>query len=742
MTDIASVCPCANGRQVLPTGLSAICAAVAVAMAGVPVIASAQTSAAAKEGGALEEIIVTAERRSEDVQRTAVAVSVRDGEELQTEGKFTLNQILEDVPGVSLAVPFGTSTVSDVLVPNVIIRGASSNGAAPGSPTSLVPAIASYVDGVVNGVGGGYDISRVEVLRGPQGTLYGRSATGGVVNILTNKPTLGEFGGNAAVEAGNYSLQHVTGALNLPAGDMFAVRVSGNYYSRDGYYSEDGGKQNVKEGRGKLLFKPNESLSALLGFAIRDNDLNSGGPTTAIAADKSLTYLAAPLGTAKEIHRQYWAQVDWDFGPAVLTYMPAWHTYEMHGVISDRGDITAVNTTTESIPNDRFHTEELRLASSADSRIKWQTGLFYYDNDVSDLKYKLVITNPNTGVSTVFHDANASRLTRNLGAFAEATWPITDATRVTTGLRYDRTKVSAAITNCPNVCYSLTPEEGTRTWNNYTYKLRLEHDLAPSNLIYFSVASAFLPGDVAVVRAPPSGQPGPSSYEPETLTSFELGSKNRFLADSLQLNADVFYYRYGGMQQTLNQGFVPIGNGLRSATYVAATSPARMEGAEVELIWQPTRADRFELNASYVNAYYVDKSDAFQRGVAQDKIPGVIPWTIYPSYSHTFSLPADQSLKIGLEVLYHSDYSVNAVTPAQAAGGYEQYMRPGSQITGNVNVAWSFASRYSLSAYVRNVTDEQYVNYVNLGNTNPLTAPFRANYSDPRTYGVVLNASF
>jgi iron complex outermembrane receptor protein len=147
---------------------------------------------------------VSAERRTESLQKTAVAVSVREGDELRDEGKFTVNQILEDVPSVSLQVPYGNAINSDVHVPNVSIRGVSSNGAVQGSTSSVVPAVAAYVDGVVNGLGATYDLNRIEVLRGPQGTLYGRSATGGVLNIHTNDPELHEFGGNASVEFGDY----------------------------------------------------------------------------------------------------------------------------------------------------------------------------------------------------------------------------------------------------------------------------------------------------------------------------------------------------------------------------------------------------------------------------------------------------------------------------------------------------------------------------------------------------------
>lgn len=735
-------------RNTRPAHLAASVLSLGCSLGAIQNSLAAAAEQSPSDAPTLEEIVVTAERREENLQRTAVAVSVREGVELQQEGKFTVNQILEDVPSVSLSVPYGTAANSDVHVPNVTIRGISSNGAVNGSIASVVPAVAVYVDGIVNGLGAAYDIDRVEVLRGPQGTLYGRSATGGVVNVHTKDPVLDEMGGNLSTEFGDYSLRHYSAALNVPVGKVLAVRVSGNSYQRDGYYSPQGGAVDTTDGRVKLLFAPSEDLSLLLGIAAQDSEQYSGQNQGTLTRADQINYdSVVPLGTGKAKTWQYWARLDWNLGPATLTYLPALQTWEQHSINygSPGGGALAIGN--QRTPYDRFHTQELRLASNADSALKWQTGVFYYDNKLRNNYYLLIEGGPLPPGGLVLQDSATERRTQDLGAFVEATYGFSTATRLTAGLRYDYTKVQTGVTSCsglaiaPLTCLALSTDEGTRTWNNVTYKLRLEHDLSPVNLIYASVATAFLPGDVAVTNGPPDAHLVEAPYEPETLTSFEVGSKNRFLDDRLQVNGAAFFYDYGSFQQA-----VKVGEFFGTSLFTIANSPAQMLGAELELLFQPTGADHIGLNISYVDGRYRDKPALFETGVVQNRIPGVVPLSIYPSYSHTFELPLDQKLEIGADALYHSSYDVVALTrddlqpDADYPQGLEKYVRVKDQITGNVHATWTVTLHASLSAYIRNITDERYKTFVNISRTSDTVGA--AVLSDARTYGVVLNLRF
>jgi iron complex outermembrane receptor protein len=339
-------------------------------------------------------------------------------------------------------------------------------------------------------------------------------------------------------------------------------------------------------------------------------------------------------------------------------------------------------------------------------------------------------------------DAATQRRTKNLGVFAEATFDLTEATRLNVGLRHDNTKVTTVESSCsglailPLTCLAITAEQGTRSWNNWTYKLRFEQDLTSSSLLYASVATAFLPGDVSVANALPDARLEPAPYEAETLTSFEVGSKNRFLDDRLQANAAIFYYRYGGFQQP-----VKVGEYFGTSLFKIASSPATVLGAELELLLQATPSDRFGLNLSYVDAQYKDKSAVFQLGVVQDRIHGIVPLSISPSYTHTFDLPGGQTLSLGLEALFRSAYDVTGISQSDEALGLRPYARTDRQLTGNVNATWKLAENVSLSAYVRNVSDERYKTFLNVSAITPGTVG-GAVLSDPRTYGAVLNVGF
>lgn len=714
---------------------------VTIAIA-LPRSAMAQTNEAATSG-TLEEVVVTAERRTTDLQKTAVAVSVRDGAELQNQGRYDLAQILEDVPSVSMQTPNRGTGSFDSPANDIAIRGIKANGSVNGSlGASVVPASAYYVDGVLGGIGGNYDITQIGILRGPQGTLYGRSATAGAVIVQTKDPVINLWSADAAAELGSYGLQHYRGGVNLPVNDVLAVRVSADKYRRNGYYATEGGKVEGIDGRVKLLYQPTKDLSVLFGLAMENNPEHFGElgafTTGQLGTDAVAYNTAVPLGSGYDKTRQYWANVTWNLGFATLTYIPALREFDQH-LNFDLVPVPIVVVNNQAdISRDRFHTEELHLASNAEGPLRWQTGLFYYDNSLLVRNQGVLYAPflPPEGL-VIYGAQPEARRTQNIGAFAETTYSVTQHTRLTTGLRGDYTKVQTSIHSCsglPVTCLDLSGQAGERTWNNLTYKLRLEHDITSTSLVYASLSSAFLPGDVAVTTGQ-NGNPAPAPYEPEMLHVLEFGSKNRFLANTLQVNAAAFYYRYGGYQLPVatNPGGAPL-------FFQVMNSPARMVGAELEVELQATPRDRLGLNVSYVDAYYNDKPPLFALAVDNSHFPGVVPWNVDATYRHVFPLPRGQSLTFTGDALYRSSYLVIDYDPASAAAGLVPYLRNGSTLIGNLSLAWQCGPHASVSAYVRNVSDVRYKTFIGL--TSPVPAGDIAALSDPRTFGAVLSVKF
>ena len=719
--------------------------AIACLGANVPVAHSqqaAQSAADASGSDQLMEIVVTAEHRLSDVQKTADSLTVLEGGELRSEGRYALSQILEDVAGVqgTQILANNTASGSDTAASNITIRGIQSNQGA--MSVSAAPAAAVYVDGVYEGVGGGYDIDQVEVLRGPQGTLYGRSATSGLVAIHTADPHLDEFGGDVSLEAGDYSLQHYTGAVNLPLDDVFAVRIAANRYQRDGFYGDDNNALTTTDGRVKLLYQPNSDLSVLVGVAGENNVTRNGDTTVLLPPGKPNTYdfVATPTGTGNNQFRQYWATVNWNLGFATLTYEPALRTWESHNNNYTQSFLLLNQTT--NTPRDHFHTEELRLTSDNDQKVTWQVGTMYYENDLANSNIVDIVTPPLTGLA--FDSELLDKNTRALGLYSEATYHFADAWRLTAGARYDNTRVGVDqnYTSSSLETKNLSGEAGIRRFNNVTYKVRLEHDLTPKNLVYGSVSTGFSPGDIAVATGS-DNNPIVLELKAETLTAYEVGSKNRFLGDTLQVNGATYFYHYSGYQTT-DVNVTP--NGL-TPTNVSLSSPAQSFGGELETIYKITSDDRVGLDLSYVNARYTDKNGTeiaigpgsnvtFADFFSLDRIPMVVPFTANLYYDHSFRLPGGSALTFHGDVRFLSAHELSYVPAIDP--GWLPYNHVAGQVVGDLNLMWASSDKkYFVTTYLRNVGNNQYKNYLMVQQNVYTTIPY-----DPRTYGIVLNARF
>jgi iron complex outermembrane receptor protein len=782
----------------------AYCAAIAFSV-GATLAGMAQAAAPAGAGAGadtvgsadqLEEVVVTAERRAADVQKTAESISVRDGKDLATEGRYELSQILEDVPGViggaATSNGAGSAFGSDTSGYGVTIRGIASSVPTAGGVNTIAPATAVYVDGVYEGVGGSYDIDRVEVLRGPQGTLYGRSATSGIVAVHTANPDLNALGGNVSAEAGNYDLQHYEGAVNLPlVDDKLAVRVAGNYYSRNGYYelnySDHGGEVFNKDGKIKLLFKPTDSFSVLLGAAVEKNILNAVDYNSQLVAPDTIAInplpAGSPIGLGGNEQREYWADISWDLGFGTVTYEPAFRSFTQQGTFYARNGAAFNFNQYINEPKDHFNTQELRIASDAGSRVTWQAGALYYLNNLSSSDN--IITPPGFGNPDGAGPGNAiltspwtnedietpEKYTQAMGIFGELTYPFADSWRVTAGLRYDYTKVVSSTSiyfSLPEVVggvliptpapvgsssNSIGGSAGTDYFRNTTYKLRFEHDLTAQNMVYAMYSTGFTPGDLTINKGGTTANPVPQVFplQSETLNAYEIGSKNRFLGNTLQINGDLYYYYYGGFQlANVNSNNALPGPPSPAPNFIVITSPVEVFGAEIEALYQMTPNDRVGLNLGYTNAYFVGKNSnvinlgggvttTFAFFYTLNSVPNVVPFTANLNYDHRFDLPGGSSLTFSADARYLGPNDQAPGGLAATLQSFYPYIRAEGEALGDLNLTWlSSNKKFSVGPYVRNVTNNQYKTVA-----NPPPVPFvpaTATRYDPRTYGVVLSA--
>ena len=720
--------------------------------------AAPPTNAQSTEGGdQVEDVVVTSERRVSTAQRTAAAISVRSGEDLLQQGRFQLRDILEDVPGVVGGAAFAANTAkgsgSDNPGTGLTIRGIQSNSGTGGNAIPAPASAAIYVDDVYNGIGGNFDINRVEVLRGPQGTLYGRSAVSGVVAIYTGDPDASGFGASGTVELGDYSLRHYTGSVNVPlVTDKLAVRLSGNHYERDGYYSAAGGALETSEFRVKALWTPTENFAALFGYARQDNTTNSGGVSIR-QGNTPTDFIQTPqiFAESENNFEQYWANFYLKAGPVAINYIPALRTWTQDALFFSRQPGFNINQRI-LVPDDDFITHEIRIRNTDDeARLRWQAGLLYYDNaiEISDAQINQdPAPNPQSSLT--------KKSTIEKGVFAEATYDFTPETRLTVGLRYDHTEIqvdqvfTAFVPPAGEVTRTLNGAAGLREFDAFNYKLRLEHDITPVNLVYGSISTGSSPGDVSLGATPPTYIPAAQTLDSQSLTAYEIGSKNRFLGNRLQLNGAVFYYDYEGYQAAninLNTSTIPPFPTGFPPLFQTFSLPLTTYGAELELVARPWDNGTISFNAAYTHARYTDFGT---NGAlfASDEVPNVAPIEASAAYDHVVPI-GNTTLLLRGSVRYFSEHDRGRVTDAEAAIGGAPFVRVDSQFITDLNATWLFGERYSLTAYVRNVTDEQYLpeNWnVRAVSRRPDGSIFvdsdNPALSDPRTVGLVLSFNY
>jgi len=724
---------------------------------------------ASTDGTTLEEVIVTAERRESDMQNTAMSVSVRTGRELAAQGRYSTRQILDDIPGLT-AVDNNSLNVgsADVQGNNVTIRGITPGTSAGGGPSQLsaTPATAIYVDGIYEGVGSNYDIDRVEVLRGPQGTLYGRSATAGVVGFHTRNPTLMDFEGNAAVEAGNYDLQHYTAAVNIPIANDLALRIAGDRHNQgEGYYGEANRAMGQRtDGRAKVLWKPSDALSLLVGFAYEKNDAYSGANSSTANPARVVTTITTGIYAGHKQSRQHWAELNWNLGPATLTYLPAFRTWRQDDHLLQSANFIQSGVPLQQniqTPLDEFHTQELRLASNDGAAIQWQVGAFYYRNKLRSTNHNY-LAGSNDVELAVLSDTNDRKDTKNLGYFAETTFSLSKAMRLTLGARYDDTQVVVSQSFFDNpyaFCgtsleFSLTLPSGVTcigpgqasiappagdtindveiNFHNFNYKARFEYDLTPANMVYAMISTGFRPGDAGIASH------ALNIVAAEKLTSIEIGSKNRFLEDSLQLNIGLYQYRYQGFQTSYTPDTASPVDPANASASIRVTVPARNLGGELELLYQLTAHDRVGLNYNYVESQWRNKPAGFAQAQPEEK-RALTPHTVTANYEHVFNLPGGSTWSMRIDGKYESPHLTANLHADWLRLGLKQYVHVGSRTTGNFNSTWSSTEgRYSVSAYVRNFSNRQYTTYTVGGDPTS----FGVDWTDPRTYGAVFSVSF
>ena len=537
------------------------------ASAAAPVTPMATSQAAsgqnAQTPATVEQVTVTALKQRTNLQRTPVAISVVSGSTLDRNNAVTLQGLNGLVPSLTVTPAAGFENL-------VNIRGVGSS--TPENAVVAQPGVSFFEDGVyiANSISldqALFDVDRVEVLRGPQGSLYGQSSTGGVINLVTNQPVIGQYSGHADWNIGNYDLFQERAEANLPVGNTVAVRVNIQKYDHDGFaqsvsqpivgYALDDA-HNVA-GKVAILWHPSDDFSATFTAQWFRSDQDGAEQKNIRDPEPDPRRVNQDFPSEFDLDLDlYHLNLEWTLPFAVIRSITAYqHLYNVqsedssrlsYAVLGSYDDVAAWNTSIDS------ETEDLNIASLPNRQIEWVGGIFLMHQRATQFVAEFEGTNPNpdlTVLPNITSDppsnlayGNITDVSRNsIAPYLQSTLHITRTVRLTGGIRYNQDSYNDFAYNFS--AFSSSKLNTDYTTGRITGNVNLQWEATPANMLYGSVTEGYKPGGVnsnndSVVVS--------RTFVPEGITSFEVGSKNRFLDNSLLLNVAGFFYDYRNLQ--------------------------------------------------------------------------------------------------------------------------------------------------------------------------------------------------
>lgn len=567
-----------------------------------------------------DEIIVTATRREERLQDVPVAVTAVSGEDLARSS-------LKEVSDIQYLAPNITFSAT-----NPVANGGGYQIRGVGTQTydsGVEQTVGLVVDGVVIGLSrdpgatGFADIERIEVLRGPQGTLFGKNSSAGVIQIVTRRPQLGERSLDLDLSFGERNERVVRATANLPLGADAALRVSGFLNGQDGAIpnllnSWHIGDRDNKGARAKLLWEPNVDLSVLAsaeyqkGFARDGQTIESLG--TSPLFNGQFAGFAVKPGHGVYVSFQdgdwtasteLWAAsltIDYSIGEHVLTSITGYRSLETLQLSDiDNAPIDIFNNSDGGVDSDQF-TQELRLTSPAGERLEYTLGLYYYQTENGGWAAQYGNFYGLFGVPVVIGGGRRDSVNevRSLAAYGQASFAVTDTLKLIGGLRYtnDRNHGELVVTPLPfpAVPIGLLPNyDGTVKADNLSGKVGLQFQPSRDMMLYATYATGFkgpaIDGTGGVIR----------EVRPETVKSYEVGAKTTWLDGRMTINAALYWSNFYDFQaQTFDINVVP------PAFYLSNAGLLRARGVELEASLRVTPELRFSASGAYNDSTFRD----------------------------------------------------------------------------------------------------------------------------------------
>jgi iron complex outermembrane recepter protein len=726
------------------------------------------------------DIVVTAQRREQRLQDVPTAVTALSSDTFTVGGVGrSANEVLNLVPNASA----GTQQHGR---PRWWIRGVGAGQ----QQLDLANPVGFYLDDVYisNASATGlplFDIERVEVLRGPQGTLWGKNTTGGAINVISKRPSLtpGDDDNYIKLDYGSYDdkiLEAGIGAALVPG--VLAFRVSGRFDHRDGRFTNQftGERTNAIQddvARAQLLFAPSQDFQALFSLHYRDYRTDGGYWTTASYLPSGLFrngYTPSTDNDATDTNAPDYSRnkqfggslhLDWNLGDLTLASITGYERFKSYG--PGDSDYTPLEISRNYVnARSAQWTQELRLSSPQADRLNWILGLYYFNEKIDSNSYSATLPAGSVpalagSTATAAYSLTAYHHKAESGAaFGSATYDFTDAFKLTVGARWTRetktldfdrfASASAATASWSNYTHWWDSYTGTyggagsfsgdlrKTWDAFTYDVTPSWSIDRDNLLYFKFSHGLKSGGFNTAATLPVAL---VAVAPERLNAYELGYKSQWLDRRLTFNATLFHYDYRDVQINVvgpNPGAV----GGATVSYLQNASKAHSDGAEFELEARPVEGLKLGGAVGLLNTKF-DRLQVVNGGanLSGNRFVRAPKLTLNGNISYTASLGDSGSVEFAADARYTS-LQFYYVTP-QDEVNRNLLTQPGYTLA-NARVTYTSANGlYSVSAYVNNFLNTDYRNHsLPAYNTGSGIYGDTVQWGDPRTYGASLIVRF
>ena len=738
----------------------------------------------------LESITVTATKRSEDVQKVPISITVLSGDNLQDRGITDVLDLAKAVPGLTVR-----NSGND---PVPILRGAG----IAGTTDTAVP---YYVDGIYRprsgqGLASFLDLERVEVLKGPQGTLFGRNTYGGLINLTTRKPTVKDFDYGAALTLGNYYDRRLEGFVNVPLGDQLALRVTGSGEKRDPYveniFNPAAGLKDAdnRYGRAQLLWKPTGTFSANLGLTYWRDTANGnadfaykclGIPVNATTqkldgvtgfidprcgtrdgweggrpqagnvskGDVSAIAIQDPYKIAFDYKPQrdiredsVTLRIDWEVLNHNLTINAAkFKYYELRLTDSDlsqKAGLVAGN-----VVNSRATTVDVTLNSKADGPLRYTLGAYLYDDSKPSgsngaFLFGYTYTSPQKPTwATFLYQGNGG--TKSTALYGQATYSLTDKLSATGGVRYSKDKRESftlpnirSSLNDPLPSYGGNPTHSNGSDTHLDSRLSVQYQIDARTMAYAYRATGYISGSVQALTN--------KLLDPNEAVTYEAGIKTTQLDGRLRLNAALFRTDYTGLTTTI---FVTAG---AAQTIIAQQVPGgstRTTGLELDGEYAATNNLRltFGMAADTSKFNHFNVSNTLGTAGSDFITPSGSGFFIMDGKKTAFSPALTANLGANYTIRLDNASTLVPAAYVSYSSSYRAINQPffwatqPSYVTLDLAGTWRSADgRYDVKAFVNNATDKAILTQATVFSRGRAMADYNA----PRTFGVRLAYNF